>query len=785
MKEFLKSIIRNIKKNPLISVINLFGLVLGFVCVIFITLWTRNELSYDRFHKNSSNIYRVHRYWYDSNGAESLHLPFVAPTIAPLLKNEFSEIQNIARVYHIDLVFSSGDQKMVEKKVCFAEPDLLKIFDFEGLSVDNNLLTAPFTVIISDEGALKYFHERDAIGRNLEFKDDKGKKYALQVTGVFKKWKGNNHFNPDFFISFSTAEAFFGKEEFKDWGSNNYETFALIPNLPSGFDKKLDAFINKYLENGSAWTKIRLEKLTDIHFNWYGSRSYIYILISIALLILIIGSINYMNLNAAIYFKRLKEIKIKKIIGASQKKLALQLFGESVLFCFTALLFAVLLASVVSKSIKISDNPLEFKINENIGLIIGFVVLSSLTGILSGIYPALILSSFKPITTNTAENLKTRKTFFRNALVVFQFIVSTGLIISFLLVSRQLDYINNIDLGLDKENIIVIPATPQLVEKLSVFREQLLQNPDILAVSASKRVPSDGLSDANGANIINDGNATPLGFRLANLRVDREFVPTYKIKLVAGRNFNENASADVGYLLNESAVKKIGWKSPEEAIGRIIEYAGRKGNVIGVVKDFHYESLHNPINPIIMYYAPATFNRVSIRVKSTEMKKTLIFIEKNWQAYNVSDYPFSYEFLNDRFNRLYKSEENMRTIFSYFMIVAISIAILGMMGLSVFLIERRTKEIGIRKINGAKVNQVLILLNADFMKWVAIAFVIAVPISWIAMHKWLENFAYKTELSWWIFALAGIIASGIALLTVSWQSWRAATRNPVDALRYE
>lgn len=492
-----------------------------------------------------------------------------------------------------------------------------------------------------------------------------------------------------------------------------------------------------------------------------------------------------MNLNAAMYFKRLKEIKIKKIIGASHNKLAILLLVESVLFCFIALLITVFLASIVSGFIKISDNPLEFKIRENIGLIIGFVVLSSLTGALSGIYPVFILSSYKPVTTCSVEIVKTGRTSFRNILVIFQFIVSTVLIISFLIVSRQLNYINNKELGLDKENIIVIPATPLLIEKLDVFRQELTQNQNILNVSASKRVPSDGLMDSNGANIISDGNVTPLEFRLANVRIDGQFIPTYKIKLAAGRNFNENISTDFGFIINEWAVKKIGWKSPEEAIGRVIEYGDRKGNVIAVVKDFNYESLHNQISPIIMYYDPANFNLLSISVTPYERNKTLTFIEKTWRPYNTSDYPFSFEYLIDRFNRNYKSEEKMRTIFIYLMIVAISIPILGMAGLSVFLIERRTKEIGIRRINGATVSEVMTMLNKDFVKWVAIAFMIAVPIAYYVMQKWLKNFAYKTELSWWIFVLAGLIALGITLLTVSWQSWRAAIRNPVEALRHE
>jgi putative ABC transport system permease protein len=433
MKQFFISMIRIIKKNPLINLINLWGFVFGFVCVIFITLWILNEQSYDSFHKNSKNIFRVHRYFYDSNGVENLHLPFVAPVIAPLLKNEYPEIQYISRVRHTDLVFTSGDQKFVEQNVCFAEPDILKIFDFEGLPLDKNLLSAPFTVIISQDEANKYFHGNDVIGKNLEFKDYKGEKYSLQVTGTFKNWKGNNHFNPDFFISFSTFESFVGKEELEDWGSNNYETFALIPHLTSGFDSKLDEFIDKYLnwENASKGTKIRLEKLTDIHFNWYTSRSYIYILTSIAFFILLMASINFMNLNAVIYSKRIKEIKIRKILGASRNKLAFSLLVESTLFCLFSLLLALYIVPVLSEFIKISDNPLELNFMENMDLIIGFVVLSVITGFLSGIYPLFILSSYKPTITNTAVNIKTGKTSFRNTLVVFQFIISTVLIISF------------------------------------------------------------------------------------------------------------------------------------------------------------------------------------------------------------------------------------------------------------------------------------------------------------------------------------------------------------------
>ncbi len=786
MKRFLTGMFRNMKRNLLFSVINLSGLILGFICIIIIALWIKNELSYDNFHRNSQDIYRVHRYFYDPNGAENLHLPNVAPIIATLMEKEFSEMAHIARAYHTDIVFTSNNQKLEEKKLCFADPEILKIFTFEGLPADTSLLTRPFTVILSDEAAKRYFHSGDAIGKTLAFKDQTGDPHYLEIVGVFKKWNRNSHFNPDFLVSFSTLEPLVGPDELKDWGSNNYETFALIPYMSADMDKKLDAFINKNLDDGTKWTKVRLERITDIHFSWYSSRSYIYILISIAFLILILGSINYMNLNAAMYSKRLKDINIRKIIGASRKRLVFQLMAESVLFCFIALVIAEYIASMAMPQFnRLFSNPLNFSIRDNPDLIFGFIMLSIVTGLVSGIYPLFIISSSSSGVNRNKRNIIFGKTAFRNGLVVFQFVVSIALIISFMFVSKQLNYLHHKELGLNKDNIIVIPATPQLVEKLDVFRQQLLRNPDILAVTGSKRVPSDGLWDNSGARVISGGSSTPIEFRLANVRVDEQFIPTYRIKLVAGRNFYEHVSADTGYILNETTVKKIGWKSPEEAIGQIIDYGYRKASVIGVVQDFHYESLHNPISPIIMYYDPSSFDLISIRIVPKNVGKTLSFIEKTWQGYNNADYAYSYEYLTDRYKNLYRTEENIRTIFIYCMILAISIAILGLVGMSVFLTERRTKEIGIRKVNGAKAIEVMFMLNKDFLKWVVIAFIIACPIAWYAMNKWVQNFAYKTSLSWWVFVAAGVAALLLALLTVSVQSYKAASRNPVESLKYE
>jgi putative ABC transport system permease protein len=784
MKRFIHTLIRQIRQHALFSAINFAGMVLGLSCIVVIGFWIKTELGYDRFHKNVNSIYRVHRYFYDENGSENLHLPNVAAIIGPLLQREFHEISHIARIYHTGLDLRVDNQKMPDANICLAEPDLLNIFTFEELAGDTNLLARPFTAIVSDETAGKYFKDQPAIGKTLEFTDQNGK-HLIEITGVFKKWQQNSHFRPDVVVSFGTYETLTPKAELEDWSSNNYETYFTMSAMPPEIDKRLDAFINKYLENGTSYTRIGFEPLTEIHFNWYSSRTYLYILISIALLILLLAGINFTNLNTAVYLKQMKSLKIRKIIGASKKALVFQMLSESVVFCVASLLVALYVAHLVLPLFNsILNNPIETSFGDS-SIMLGFLLLSILTGIFSGLYPAWVIARMKTATIHTRESLPAVRAYFRNGLVVFQFAVSVTLIISFLFVSKQLNYMRNTEMGLDKENIVVVPATPLLIEKLDIFKQQLSANPNIVGVTASKRIPSDGLWDSNGARIISGGKPIPLGFRLANVRIDEQFIHVFKIPLVAGRNFYENIGNDPGYLINETAVKKIGWKSNEDALGQIIEYGNVKATVIGVVRDFHYESLRNPITPIILYYTPEDFNRVSIRIAPVDLDKTLSFIEKTWQTYNNTDESYYSVYLAERYRNLYKTEENIRTIFIFCMVLALSIAVLGLIGLSVFLIERRTKEIGIRKVNGATILEVMGLLNKDFLGWVILALMIACPLAWFAMHKWLQNFAYHTNLSWWVFVAAGMSALAIALLTVSWQSWRAAKRNPVEALRYE
>ncbi|WP_319479933.1 FtsX-like permease family protein [uncultured Draconibacterium sp.] len=780
MKKIHTIISRFIKRNPLYTSINFTGLVIGFVCVVFIGLWIKNELSYDRFHENVDQIYRVHRYFYDNNGTENLHLPYVAPPIAPLLKDEFSEIENITRVSHTGMLFRLNDEKVAEPYVCFAEPDILNIFSFAGLPGENNLLNEPLTAVVSSTIASKYFKNEYAVGKTMEFFDENGTSYNLKVTGVFKDWGQNNHFRPEILISFSTYASAVGESELKDWGSNNYETFALMRNKPLQLDSRLDKFINKQFENGTSWTKIRMEKLADIHLNWYGNRSSIYVLLSIALLILILGSINYINLNTAIYTKRIKEIQIKKVIGASAKRILSLLMLESVLFCIVSLIVALLIVSVAIPYLAdLFNSNLAFSVGRNLNIITVFFILSILIGLISAVYPAKLLFVRKKYVSMPG------KMSFRNGMVIFQFFVSIALIMSFLTVNKQLNYLQTKNLGLNQENVITVGASPNHIQKLDVLRDQLMKNPNIIDVSGSKRIPSQRLNDSNGMEVSNNGKMEPLGFRVANIRGDEHFVTTYEMKLIAGTNISNQAKDEKEYLVNRVAVERIGWESPEAAIGQIVEYGNEKGRVVGVLENFNYESLHNAVFPIILYKDASSYNRISIRINPADLSNTIGFIKNTWQEFDLSGSPFSYQFIDERFEHLYQSEKYTKTIFTCFMVLAIFIAILGLIGLSLFVMERRTKEIGVRKVNGAKISEVMVMLNKNFIKWVAIAFIIATPIAYYAMNKWLENFAYKTDLSWWIFALAGVLALGVALLTVSWQSWRAAARNPVEALRYE
>jgi len=532
-------------------------------------------------------------------------------------------------------------------------------------------------------------------------------------------------------------------------------------------------------------TKIHLNTSDVGFFTTTGDIKYVYIFSAIAVIILLIACMNYMNLSNALSLKRSKEIGIKKTMGSSRGQVIQQYFGETFILVFIALFFSVFLVQIclpVLNYLSAKSLIVPYTNPQFILTLLGIVLSTSL---ISGIYPALFVSGFQPIKVLKGKFVSSpQSTNIRKGLVVFQFVLSILIVIVTITVFNQLRFIQSINLGYDKEHVVCATIKEDISNKYEAFKNEMLQSGNVLNVSRSENMQATGMSSTQGV----DWPGKQQKFNTWVLDVDDEFAETYGIKMNEGRFYSRDFATDLtnGFVINQTAANEMGFENP---IGQELTMWGRKGTIIGVTNDFHFSSLHNKIEPLIFHIPePENVNRsyrvISMRIKPNSMPQSLDYIKKTWKTYFPNE-NIEYYFMDDKLKANYVSEARMGTLFKYFSFLVIFIACLGLYGLTAFTIEQKNKEIGIRKVNGAKVSEILTMLNKDFIKWVAIAFVIAAPIAYYAMNKWLENFAYKTTLSWWIFALAGVITLGIALLTVSWQSWRAASKNPIEALRYE
>jgi len=799
-QNYLKIAFRNLVKHKGYSLINIAGLAIGMACCMLILMFVQDELSYDRFHENADHIYRVTRLWYNQDGAVSLHLGHVAPPIAPLLDNDFSEIIHAVRMIDVERpLLSYGNRYFEESRFFFAEEDIFKVFSFEMVKGDpSTALVDPFTVVITEEMADKYFGSEDPLGKTLTL-NVFGRGGDLKVTGVIKSIPHNSHFHVDFMGSFKTFELVVGDEELQNWGSNNYATYLL---MPQDYDinrlrDQLTPFIDRHYGEGmSERTQLRIQRLTDIHLHSHldseiepnSDIAYVYIFSVVAIFILLIACINFMNLATARSAGRAREVGLRKVVGARRSQVIRQFLNESILMAFIALGMAILMVLLVLPQFsQFLQRDLSFHIFSNTWMFAGFISIVFIVGIVSGSYPAFYLSAFRPVRVLRGLQKKEGRGFsFRALLVVTQFAISIILIVCVGIVSRQLHFMRQQRLGFDKENVVVLPSSPYAVDHLESVKQQLLRHENIVSVSAAKRVPSGRLLDSAGARVISGEKEDPVDFQIAFLRVDHDYVPTFGMELAAGRNFSRRMSTDStqAFILNETAVKQIGWESPEEAIGQGFGYGLRSGQIIGVVKDFHFESMHQPISPIVMLISSHDLNQISIRIRPYDIPGTLEFLKEKWQEYR-SNYPFQYYFIDENFDSQYQAEEKLYRIVSYFAFIAILIACLGLFGLASYTAEQRTKEIGIRKVLGASVSGIALLLSKEFTKWVVVANIVAWPIAYFLMNRWLQNFAYRIDLSIWIFIFSGMIAILIAIITVSSQSMKAATSNPVDSLRYE
>ena len=797
-KSYLKIALRSLKRHKAFSIINILGLSVGLTCCMLIGLYISEETSYDKFHTNIDNIYRFTREFKSPDGSTSLHLSRVAPPFGPLAREDFSgEIEKIGRMMPVGGPVKYNNRLYDENNFYFADSEIAEILTFDV--IEGNLVEAlsqPGSVVISDEMAFKYFGNEDPIGKSINFLSQAD----LIVKGVFKKLPDNSSYQIDFLAEMTPLEAFFGGREamMRNWGSNNFATFFTLK--PEGrideIERRIGDFLNKHVdEDATSWTNLHVQKLSDVHLHSnlddeQGQNSdivYVYIFASIAFLILAIACINYMNLATARSATRAKEVGMRKVFGAGKGKLINQFLVESIVLVFFALVLAVGATSLILPYFRsFTGLELEFDLFTNLPLIA--VILSSaiLVGVLSGSYPAFYLSSFQPLKVLKGKLTSGAKSGgLRRFLVVVQFTISVILIVSTIVVFKQLDFIQNKKLGYDREQMMIMGVSQPVADQYEAFKNELLTIQGVKMAGGSSRVPSGQLLDSQGAQAEVNGEMSPTPVVIKSLSVDPDFIPTYQMEMASGRNYSKNFATDsASFVLNEKSVEVIGWGSAEDAIGQNMIYAGVRGKVIGVVKDFHFESLQSEISPIILVNRPNQMRNLSIKIEGTDIKNSIQQIEALYARFSP-DAPLNYNFLNDRFASLYTSETQRSQLFTLFSGLAIYLACLGLFGLASFTVAQRSKEISIRKVLGASVQQIVGILSKEFIILIVIAMLLAFPVAWYFMSDWLEGYAYRIGLGASPFLLAAAIAGAIAFLTISIQTFKAAVSNPSERLRDE
>lgn len=809
LKNYFKIAWRNLMKYKFISFINLFGLTVGLTCCLLITAYILNELSYDKYNKNADDIYRVTRTFNNQDGVVSLTLSTISPPFGLYLPVDFPEIRKMTRLLDNGITpLRYKDKLFNEQHVFFADENLFDVFSVDVIKGNpRTALNDPFSVMMTDEMARKYFGNEDPLNKMIRYNNQ----FNFKVTGIYKAWPSNAHMHPGMLFSFNTLRdsALYGDENLRtNWGNNSFFTYILLPKNydPKKMVAQFPAFIDRHMDyrdyNGqrpSTFTRLGLQKLTDIHLYSHtdyeaepnGDMNRVYIFSAIALFILLIACINYMNLSTARSALRAREIGIRKVIGARKKEIIYQFLSESVLLCWVSIIVAIVLSYLMLPWLnKVSGQTLSFDILMTPKVLLVLFITPFLLGFLSGIYPALFMSSFKPVKTlKGLFKARGSNVLFRKVLVVAQFAISIILIIATIIVFQQLHYVEHTSLGYDKEHIVIVPYNSALSERYESFRNELLRDGDIKDLSRSSRIPTGRLLDAQGAFTMVGDSMRPSNTTIKYVVADYDFVPTYGIQMVSGRNFSRDYGTDTsGFILNETAVRMLGWKSPQDAIGKPFRYSTIDGRIIGVMRDFHFESMHEAIVPMLLTMPSPRYgnfyNNVSIKITGNNIAATLDKIRKTSQAY-LPETPYQYTFLDENFARLYENEQRQANIFIIFACIAIFIACLGLFGLSAFAITQRVKEIGVRKVLGANLNTIVTLLSKDFLRLVLIAALFAFPVAWYAMNAWLQAFAYRIQIQLWVFLFAAILAAIIAFVTVSFQAIKAALANPVQSLRTE
>jgi putative ABC transport system permease protein len=789
IRNYLTVALRNLRKNKAYSLINITGLAIGMGCSILILLWVRDELGYDRFHANFDRIHRVYR-------DEALTAPgsgsaLTSPPMAGAFKKDFPEVRLATRfgTWQRRLV-ANGDRTFTETRYMHADPDFFEMFTFPFVQGDpRTALSEPYSIVLTESAAAKYFGADDPMGRTLTV--DRG--FDVVVTGIVKDPPPTSSLRFDLLSPFQLLlSRYIGDENGDNWGFNSFATLLLLaPGVQTAeFNTKLEGYLQRYAKDDT--DRLAVQPLAAVHLRstmghdnlGTGGIKYVWIFSALALFILAIASINFMNLTTARSAKRAREVGLRKVVGARRPQLVRQFFAESVLMSLAALGLALILVELFLPPFNtLSGKLIATSWTANLPLLLGCLGLAVATGLLSGIYPALFLSSFRPISV-LKGTLRTASggPIFRKALVVVQFTLSVFLITATAIIARQMTYMRTRDLGFDKERIIHLRLFGELNGKYAYIKGRLLQNPDVASVTASLALPTD-IQNSPGTPEW-EGKDPDARMEIKADFVDFDYIETFGIPMVEGRSFSREfaTDADEAYLVNEEAVRRMGLAAP--AVGKRFSFWGREGRIVGVMKDAHFQSFRQKIEPLVFKIFPDWFRFLYIKVRPGDIGAGLRSIETTWASMDLG-YPFDYGFLDRDFENLYRAEARMGTLFRTFAALAVFIACLGLFGLAAYMAEQRTREIGIRRILGASVPGITTMVSREFAVWVLAANLVAWPAAWIFMRGWLKGFAYRAALSPWSFLVSGAIALAVALATVGSLAARAAAANPADALRYE
>jgi putative ABC transport system permease protein len=791
LKNYFKIAVRNLIRHKKYSAINILSLAVGLAGFLLIMLWVQDELSYDRFHKNADKIYLVLRSSNDKTSAITSKL------LAPALKSEIPEIidaTGFALMPESFKPFLQYQEKGFEESFALVDSHFFNIFSFPFLEGNpQSAFNDPNSIVLTKRMSQKYFGNQDAIGESLTL-TFVGQKRVMKVTGILKNIPHNSHIQRDFFIPIEFIASF--GAQWDQWYNYSVQSYILTNGKfnRSELERKIFDCEKRNTEGMNLGTtayslhplkKIHLHSNNLAYFVSTGDIKYIYIFGIFAAIILLIACMNYINLTNALSLKRIREIAVKKVVGAQWKHLFFQCYGETLVTTLTALgialliveLFLPILNQLFGKSLSVNYTSPEF--------IMTLILTVLITSVISGLYPALFIMRFKPVQILKGEFKNHSDGFnLQKGLVIFQFVLSTAIIICTVIILSQLNFIRNTDLGYNKENVVCIKVRGNIFNEYRAFRNKLLSNPDILSISRSEPL------DMNAIGSTEDVNWQGKNKRINSwlLHVDPDFAETYKIEMKEGRFYSDQIPSDEtsAYVINEAAQKEMDLKSP---VGTELTIWGRSGKIVGVTRDFHFGSLHHIIEPLILRIPDPVqenifYREIGVRIKPNAARESIAFLQETWKSFFPSE-QFDFYFFDESLNANYFAEQRMSTLFKYFSMLAIFIACFGLYGLTAFMIERKVKDIGIRKILGAEILQIVFLLSKKYMLWILVSNAIAWPVGWYAMNTWLQNFAYRIDLNIWPFLLSGLLVLLIALLTVSFQAVKAATANPVESLRYE